>query len=179
MVLHCLIPSHTMVPPRISFVDQPSFYLFQVIVSMVLVDMCLMFLNRHVFREPTFILSAVATNVFGDSPVSNYSIMVIEGKTCTDSFLPCEKFPSIWIRTLGSLLLLMLILFIVSFVVTVFTIKSKQRLQREIQQSHACRDSDMTGTKVIYEEVELKSTASTPNSNSHRRKHCLCQYFWQ
>ena len=109
-----------------------------------------------------FILSAVATNVFGDSPVSNYSIMVIEGKTCTDSFLPCEKFPSIWIRTLGSLLLLMLILFIVSFVVTVFTIKSKQRLQREIQQSHACRDSDMTGTKVIYEEVELNPQPAPP-----------------
>ena len=128
-----------------------------------------------------FTLSAVATNVFGDSPVSNYSIMVIEGKTCTDSFLPCEKFPSIWIRTLGSLLLLMLIIFIVSFVVTVFAIKSKQRLQREIQQSRMHVEmlpGPCQAAKVIYEEVEL-TPASALNSNSHRRKHCLCQYFWQ
>ena len=98
-----------------------------------------------------FILTLVATNVFGDGPVSNYSVTVIDGKT--DSFLPCDHFPPIWIATLGSLLLLTTILSTVFLIVMVISIRSKKRMQREIQQIHG--DADQAEAKVIYEEVEL------------------------
>ena len=121
---------------------------------------------RHIFdlalssciMGTKFILTVMATNVFGDGPVSNYSVSVSQD---TDDkinrYISGENVLRTWIASssLGSLLLLTLVLTlsIVLSIVTVVSIRSKKRMQSEIQQIHG--DADPVEAKVIYEEVEL------------------------
>ena len=119
---------------------------------------------RHVFdlalssciMGTKFILTVVATNVFGDSPVSNYSVSVIDADEKINRYVSGENDLQTWIASsslLGSLLLLTLTLSIVLSIVTVVSIRSKKRMQRETQQIHG--DGDQAEAKVIYEEVVL------------------------
>ena len=102
-----------------------------------------------------YILTVVATNVFGDGPVSNYSVSVIDTDEKLNCYISADNALQTWIASssLGSLLLLSLILSIVLSIVTVISIRSKNRMQRETQQIHG--DADQAEAKVIYEEVEL------------------------
>ena len=109
-----------------------------------------------------YILTVMATNAFGDGPVSNYSVSVIDIDEKINCYISDENDLQSWIASssLGSLLLLTLTLSIVLSIVTVVSIRSKNRMQREIQQIR--RDADQAEAKVIYEEVELTPQPVTP-----------------
>ena len=118
---------------------------------------------RHIFdlalspciMGTKFTLTVVATNVFGDGPISNYSVSLIDTDEKINQYISGGNVLQTWIAvsSLGSLLLLTLTLSIVLSVVTVVSIRSKKRMQREIQQIHG--DANQAEAKVIYEEVEL------------------------
>ena len=118
---------------------------------------------RHVFdlalssciMGTKYFLTVMATNVFGNGPVSNYSVSVIDPDENINRYISGENVLQTWIVSslLGSLLLLSLTLSIVLSIVTVVSIRSKNRMQREIQQIHG--DADQAEARVIYEEVEL------------------------
>ena len=98
----------------------------------------------------------------GNGTVSNYSVSVSDTDEKTDCYMSADNDLQTWIAlsSLGSLLLLTLTLSIVLSIVTVVSIRSKNRMQREIQQIR--RDADQAEAKVIYEEVELTPQPVTP-----------------
>ena len=118
---------------------------------------------RHIFdlalssciMGTKYILTVITTNAFGDGPVSNYSVSVSDKDEKIHCYLSGENDLQTWIASLslGSLLLVTLTLSLVLSIVTVVSIRSKKRMQREIQQIHG--DADQAEAKVIYEEVEL------------------------
>ena len=101
-----------------------------------------------------FVITALATNVFGDGPTANYKVSKIDAMP--SSCLNGEQFPLIWIAMLGSTALCMLLLSLVLCVVIATLMRSnlKVRLQREIQRgSNTGEDSP----KSLYKETVLTS----------------------
>ena len=76
-----------------------------------------------------FVITALATNVFGDGPTVNYTVNKID--TMPYSCLNGEQFSLIWIAMLGSTALCMLLLSLVLCVVIATLMRSnlKVRLQ--------------------------------------------------
>ena len=114
---------------------------------------------RHVFdislspchSSSNFSITALATNVFGDGPVSNYTVSVYDSEANinitryidVDGVYVSSESPIIWIASLGSLLLLALIVCSVLVVVIVLMCVgtkiriSRESLNQQIQMVHA------------------------------------------
>ena len=133
--------------------------------AIILPTFCITGTCRHIFdlalssciMGTKFTLTAMATNVFGNGTVSNYSVSVSDTDEKTDCYMSADNDLQTWIAlsSLGSLLLLTLTLSIVLSIVTVVSIRSKKRMQRDQETKQIHGDADQAGAKVIYEEVEL------------------------
>ena len=113
---------------------------------------------RHIFdvflspclNMSEFIVTVLATNVFGDGPTASYTVSKVE--TMPNSCLDGKQLPLTWMAILGLTVLCMLLLSLVLCVVITTLIRSKVRLQRKIQtELNTAEDSP----KSQYEEIVL------------------------